>query len=920
MGIFNKDKSENLMNEKIKNPYSDWNEQARVARNPSMLTPEELLGFNAEEDKESNQEVNNFDTSDSNMKKLYERMLGNLKEDKKESEPEQISLFDDYDSENEQSVEDIEEQEETVEPTEAVVFEEEPIIEEVAAESEIEEIIEEAEPEKAIEEKPAPKEDAFKDFFLMLDDEISSNKNSSKESVAVIEKEEPAPIEEVAVETDSDEEREKIDALLKAVYASHEEEKEEQNQESAEEIVKTFEEKVASKTPAPAVEETVVFDSVAEIEKTQVVDSQKVIAAAETHLHVTPRHSLYASEKSSIDKKAIDDFFNNSFEEIEDLPTKKHEHKHQKHTKDVFESEKAFFEEISEEAITDVFNDAVEDYENLDSAAEIKEQIIARGKRISSRLFATLILTVFMLFVNGLFFSSQGMDLGIIPNILNLVLLAVTAIINYRSFLGLFSKDHDTDCCSGTVLTAILIQSLVSVIFFQGAGGGLGAFAGLSLLISLIAKRAVNKATLTSIGVIATNEQKCAVLPIEDSALADDLTGGDSEGEPFVCYGKKTVNVHGFLKNWYRPTPTDRRALTASVISLVVAMISAFVTYYIIESNIETALSVFSIALSLCCAPSYFLINSVPLKVMADGLKIYDSTVAGFNGADVLSNCSAVVVNASDLFPAGSIILHNMMPLSANSVDKSIAKAAAVSIAAESPLANIFKDIVRDSVSSLPKAEDVKYENKLGISGWIDNERILIGNRTLMENHNVKTPSTEFDRKIMAAGYKPVYLACGGKPCLLFVVQYSAVSDVKFEVERLCNTGTSLIINSTDPNITKQFICEAFELADNDVFVMSRSNTQKVEKLTKFQEDSNGFAAYKPKSSGLLAAVSSSIRLRTINLMMTALHIIGVIAGVVLLALWIYSKGFTLFTPLLALALEVVFICVVTAVPYIKKP
>jgi hypothetical protein len=53
---------------------------------------------------------------------------------------------------------------------------------------------------------------------------------------------------------------------------------------------------------------------------------------------------------------------------------------------------------------------------------------------------------------------------------------------------------------------------------------------------------------------------------------------------------------------------------------------------------------------------------------------------------------------------------------------------------------------------------------------------------------------------------------------------------------------------------------------------------------------------------------------------MTALHIIGAVAGVVLLALMLYSKGFTLFTPLLALALEIIFVCLVYAVPYIKKP
>lgn len=955
MGIFSKEKIEpEAKNEK--NPYSAWNEQARVARNPDMLSPEELLGFGIEEEKKE-ETVSNFDTSEDNMKKLYERMLGKLnKPEEEKEEPEQISLFEIEEVAEEAAQETLEadlveealtlpeeeekeafvietpeEEEETEEAPEEDITEEfveeaikekiiqepEIITEEAATEEEVEQPTIKAE-EEPVKEKAEPKEDAFADFFRRLEKETAEENKKTVEKTAIIEESKSVEKKDEL----NEKEVEDVAALLKMVYSSRKElAEEEEKEETAEEIVKEFEKQVEkpfeepSKKPAPVSEETVVFDSV-DIEKTQVVDSDAVVTAA---AHITPRHSLYTSERSEIDKKAIDDFFNNCFEE-EEQPVKKYERKKVKKEAVQIPDEPEIIEEIEDEACTEVFNDKVEDYENLNNAAEIKQDIVTRGKRISFRLLITGLLTALMLFVNSTFFLLQNMDFGAIPNIINLGLLAITAAINYKSFLGLFSKDHDTDCVSSSVALVVLLQSIISVVFFGGAGAGLGAIAGLSLLISLVGKRAVCKATLSSINTIATNEKKFAVLPIEDTALATDIVGTADENEPFVCYGKKTTNVHGFLKNWYRPSITDKKALTSCVISLVVAMILSFVAYYVMRVSLENTLSVFTLAFSLCSAPTYFLINSISLKVMTDGLKIYDSAVAGFNGADVLSDCTSVVVSASDLFPAGSIILHNMMPLSANSVDKSIAKAAAVAIEADSPLMNIFKDIVRDSIDALPKAEDVKYENKLGISGWIGNELILIGNRTLMENHNVKTPSNEFDRKIMAAGYKPVYLACGGKPCLLFVVQYSALSDVKFEVQRLANTATTLVVDSTDPNITAKFIAEEFDLADNDVTVISRTGAAKLYKLNQYEENSNGFAAYKPKSSGILACISSSIRLRSIHTIMTALHIIGAVAGVVLLALMLYSKGFTLFTPLLALALEIVFVCLVYAVPYIKKP
>lgn len=655
------------------------------------------------------------------------------------------------------------------------------------------------------------------------------------------------------------------------------------------------------------------------------------ISGAAGKTRITPRHSLYGGETTTIDRKAIDDFFNDGFEDEEDN-NKKKKQKAKKMDRAAAAASRddapadrrrvmpEIYESEPEEKVTDVFNDPVEDYESLNNAAEIKEQLLTRKKRLTVRTVLTSVLTLLMIILNGFFFSLRGMELGIVPNIANIVLLIIAAAVNYRSFIGMFRGEFDVDFCCSAVTIGIVIQSAVSLIMFNGSGAGLGALAGTAMLINLAGKRAACSATLKSICTIATSEPKLAVLPIEDENVSLEVAGGAAEGEAAVCYGKKTVNVHGFLKNWYRPTPADRGAARLVVISIVVSLLLALASALIFNVTTENALSVFSVALSLCCAPTVYLLNRLSAKIMTDELKYYDASVAGTNAARAISYCNVVAVSASELFPAGSVVLHNMMPLSANSVDKSISMAASVAIAADSPLSNIFKDILRDSIDKLPKAEDVKYENKLGISGWVGDECVIIGGRAIMESHNIKTPSVEFDRKIMAAGYKPVYLACGGKPCLLFVVQYLADESVKFEIQRLCNTGTAVVVNSTDPNVTKQLICEYFELADDDVWLMSRSGASKLSSLNSFKESSNGFAAVKAKTCGIIAAVSASVRLLSIDAVMRAFHIIGIISGIAGLGLLLYTKGFSATTALLALALEIVFTAIVTAVPYIRRP
>jgi hypothetical protein len=261
-----------------------------------------------------------------------------------------------------------------------------------------------------------------------------------------------------------------------------------------------------------------------------------------------------------------------------------------------------------------------------------------------------------------------------------------------------------------------------------------------------------------------------------------------------------------------------------------------------------------------------------------------------------------------------------MNPLSANPIDSSIAKAAALTIKAESPLANIFKDILNGQPGELPKVEDVKYENKLGISGWVDNQIVLIGNRTLLENHNVKTRSIDSERAILSAGFSPVYLAIGGIPCLLFVVQYVADPNVKYELCRLCNTNTTVVINTTDPNVTKKLICEKFDLLEESVEMIGRNGLNNLRNKTKPEESTNGFAVYKDNPVGFLAVLSSAIRVMGVKTMMQVFHIIGIILTLAAFVFLLYSKGLIATALLLVLIFQVLFVGIISAIPYINRP
>ncbi len=51
---------------------------------------------------------------------------------------------------------------------------------------------------------------------------------------------------------------------------------------------------------------------------------------------------------------------------------------------------------------------------------------------------------------------------------------------------------------------------------------------------------------------------------------------------------------------------------------------------------------------------------------------------------------------------------------------------------AKNPIAKVFEKVVDETEGDLPEVESVLYEDELGLVGWVNGERILVGNRELM--------------------------------------------------------------------------------------------------------------------------------------------------------------------------------------------
>jgi hypothetical protein len=209
----------------------------------------------------------------------------------------------------------------------------------------------------------------------------------------------------------------------------------------------------------------------------------------------------------------------------------------------------------------------------------------------------------------------------------------------------------------------------------------------------------------------------------------------------------------------------------------------------------------------------------------------------------------------------------------------------------------------------------------MGISGWFDDRRVFVGNRVLMEAHGFENlPPIELDKKIMRKGYFPVYLVSDNVPCALLIIKYSPDEEIAYELRRLCNTGTTVLIDNCDPNISEEMICDYFGLFSESVYVMSKQGSAAFENISNAHKDISAGAAYKGNICGLFATLTASINIKRSIFSMTLLYIIFVVLGLFALAVLIFTPILSYVNTIFAIAFQLVTTLLISLPPLIKRP
>lgn len=518
-----------------------------------------------------------------------------------------------------------------------------------------------------------------------------------------------------------------------------------------------------------------------------------------------------------------------------------------------------------------------------------KLSLIKRGSFL--RCVSTVLLTLITAFAELPFMSALLIEHTKISMTVYTAVLGIIILINldmFKSVPKMFSRFSTPDIFAVTASLSVMLYSVIGILKNEIT---LNMLLLAAFILSVRSVAAFFRAahTLTGLRQIAGNKPKRAVKLINDPAVTFAMAKNSIEGDVLAAAPRRTAHIDDYMKYTSFRVYFSGKLPVITVVSLLLSVILGFACAAYFDGILY---GFYSAAAVQCIAavPVLFLIDDMPLYSASKKLARKGAEIAGKMGAEYLEKVNAIVLSSEDLFPSGTVTLHNMQLLSDNSIDDTIMRAASLTDSLSSPLAPIFKKIagtVGDFV--MPDSDTVKYEDKMGISGWVNNKLLFVGNRTLMEAHGIDVPSIEIDRKLLRRGYFPVYVATDDKACALLAVQYTVKPELAREFRKISAMGITMLIDSSDPNLTEEMICDYMGLYDDSVKVMSTAGCHMYKNAVTYTEHCSAPAAYKGNPVALAALVSSAVKIKKSSLLLAVFYALSCVAGVVMFAYTSFS-------------------------------
>lgn len=452
--------------------------------------------------------------------------------------------------------------------------------------------------------------------------------------------------------------------------------------------------------------------------------------------------------------------------------------------------------------------------------------------RFVSLLFLTLLSSIFAFFEAGLMHALTPRGFAAAELILGAAAAAI-AFPTVRNGLKNFCRFHaDSDSMAVLPMLPAMVNALLAVIQPDVLGETVHLFlpcAVFALFLNAVGRLLVVRRALRSCNVLSKEGQKRVLSYVSQEETAELLTRGVIHDYPIVTAVRRANSLCDFLRYTYSNDMADALCRPLSPICAGIALVAS-VGITLIRMGLSLQFLWFSFLLTNmtiiltagCCIASALVVN-LPLERESKKAAEADGVMLGYQSVDDFFDTNALLTEAADLFPKGSVQIQGMKIMGGAKVDDVLLDAASLVHHAGSILSSGFDEMIPDSKSLYP-VEQFVCEDGLGLCGWIANRRVLLGGREMMAGHNIDGLPTKTREAEMTDGSGDVvYLSVSGVLSAIFSIRITADNKVKRQMQSLKQEQIALIIRSVDSSVTLRRISALFNFPEQQLKIIPTS-------------------------------------------------------------------------------------------------
>lgn len=548
--------------------------------------------------------------------------------------------------------------------------------------------------------------------------------------------------------------------------------------------------------------------------------------------------------------------------------------------------------DITEEEKTETSNNrkyGTDEYRTADDKFKVsyylkKKRNTAVVGAVISYISFVLLMVVSMIAKNattgGIGYVLVALLLTIIPGAVNFEVL----LDGVKAIKG-FNFNRNTGCF--VALAATLIQQVVFLFSTDPFEKGLSLFAPLAVLVlafTMTGEFFELKRISDNFLYITRGTDIYSIGPIEKTEAAFEIGRGLLLDDPSVLSSQKTVFPRRFIelsRKYYPSDDISKRLIPIGLgVSLLVGVISLIVTKHFLS-----AVSAFSACVCVTVPYFSFVADTIAITKVSKALRKKGGSISGWEAFRQCENANAVVVDSADVFDENGGNVYGIHLFYDIRIDEAIINTAALTIASGGPLGNLFKRVIVGEMSFLPPVDTLAYEDKLGLSAWIFNRRVLVGNGDLLRNHNVEIPDTALIERHLTEGRYPLYLAIDGKAAAVFIVSYDVNGDNARLLKKIERNSISVLVRSDDANITDEMVAKNLSLPRSGVKVLSAvSGDIYMNYKKETTSAADALLLHDGKASSFLYAVKSALFLGDFKQILNTFQICSMGIGVAIVA------------------------------------